>query len=56
MQPNHHSNELLNIASGKIERDLGVNVTDGVGVGKEQMREFYATFPDGFYLLIKKES
>ena len=44
---NHHSNKLLNIASGKIERDLSVDVTDGVEIGKEQMKKFYATFPDG---------
>ena len=32
--PNHHSNKLLNIACGKIERDSSVNVTDGVEIGK----------------------
>ena len=53
--PNHHSSELLNIASGKIERDSSVNMTDGVEIGKEQMKEFYATFPDGFYSPIKKK-
>lgn len=55
LRPNHHSNESLNIASAKIERDSSVNVPDGVELGKEQMKEFYATFPDGFYSPIKKK-
>ena len=55
LRPNHHSNESLNIASAKIERDSSVNVPDGVELGKEQMKEFYAKFPDGFYSLIKKK-
>ena len=49
LRPNQNSNELLNIASGKIERDAGVNVTDEVEIVREQMKEFYATFPFGFY-------
>ena len=32
-----------------------MNVTDGVETGKEQMKEFYATFPDGFYSPVKKK-
>ena len=32
-----------------------MNVTDGVEIGKEQMKEFYATSPDGFYSSIKKK-
>ena len=55
LRPNHHSNELVNIAPAKIKRDSSVNVPDGVEWGKEQMKEFYATFPDGFYSPIKKK-
>ena len=36
-------------------RDSSVNVTDGVEIGKKQMKEFYATFPDVFYSPIKKK-
>ena len=32
LRPNHHSNKLLNIASGKVERDLIVNMTDRVEI------------------------
>ena len=49
LRPNQHSNELLNIASGKFERDSSVKV------GSEQMKKFYATFPDGFYSPIQKK-
>ena len=55
LRPSHHSNELLNIASGKTDRDSSVNVTDWVEIEKEQMKEFHAKIPDGFNSPIKKK-
>ena len=37
---------MLNIVSHKTERDSSVNLLDAVEIRRQQMKGFYATFPD----------
>ena len=56
LQPYQHSNELLNIASGKIERDSSVNVTDGVEIGKKTNERILCNISRWVLFNNKKES
>ena len=47
--PSQHSKEgLVNIVTGKVITDPGVNVNDSSQIGKNKMKDFESSLPNGF--------
>ena len=49
LHPEQHNRELVNIASGKISKDVDINVDDALQIGTQQMKQFERDFPSGFH-------
>ena len=54
LQPNGHPKGLINIVTGKVAPE-SVNVDRSVQIGTQQMREYEASWPDGFHKPLAKQ-
>jgi hypothetical protein len=55
LNPPEHVQGIINIVTGQICTDDKVNVDNSVSIGKKQMKEYQASWPEGFNAPINKK-
>lgn len=49
LNPNQHPNNLINIVTGEVMMNDSINVDQAVELGKKQLQEFEAGWPESFH-------
>jgi hypothetical protein len=55
LDPQQHSEGLVNVISGSVLTDPKINVDDATHIGAEQLKEFETGWPESFHRTLSKK-